>query len=108
MRRVVARIACTVTDARCCGWRGRGAAHSSGSAQRCSGGAAPAAPAEPLPQRRRGADDQGLELVDRFGAGVHSAAASGQQHPQRFPVAAGARLGQMLSGQHFSSRSGRI
>ena len=67
-----------------------------------------AAAAKPLPQPEWGADDQGLELVDRLGSGVHHTAAGGQQHPQRFSVAAGPRLGEVLSGQHLPSRSGRI
>ena len=67
-----------------------------------------AAAAEPLPQRRWSADDQGLELVDRLGTGIHHTAAGGQQDPQRLTVTTGARLGQLLPGQHFPCRSGRV
>lgn len=52
--------------------------------------------------RFRSADDQGLELADRLGAGGDGARAGGEQHPHRLAVAAPTRLCEVVSCERFS------
>jgi len=61
----------------------------------------PGAPAQGVPQRLGGGDDQRLELPAGVRADVHDGGAGGVQHPDRLPVAALAWGGQVLAGQRL-------